>query len=91
MSKTITIGVYALIKDNNVYYIGSSINVEVRIKQHSKYGKIPVSYLLLEQCSKIHLLARERYWIQHFIKQGAILSNTKMNKGVKIPRKYLYL
>lgn len=75
------IGIYCFTnKINNKKYVGQSINIEERYKNHKsnykrmstsfykavrEYGWDNFSFEVLEECSKEKLNERERYWIEH--------------------------
>lgn len=70
-------GIYKIVNNiNNKFYIGKSVNIENRWKQHcyakdsspihvaiQKYGKENFSFYILEECSLEDLNQREIYWI----------------------------
>lgn len=60
-------------------YIGKSVNIEVRFKQHKyintnmpidkairKYGKDNFTFEIIEECSRDKLNEREKYWISYY-------------------------
>lgn len=74
------IGIYKITNlINNQSYIGQSINIEQRIKQHfrnkdktaidnaiQKYGKENFQWEIVEECSLKELNEREQYWILYY-------------------------
>jgi group I intron endonuclease len=90
------VGVYMIINPVNAKYVGSSINIERRIKQYkylrikeqhkirnsiNKYGYKNHRFIILELCNKDNLLEKERYWcIKHNVLH-------RYNLNLKIPLK----
>jgi group I intron endonuclease len=75
------IGIYKIINPNGKVYVGQSINIENRLKQHrffhdgkktriynsiKKYGWGSHFVEILEECSVEKLNERERFWQEHF-------------------------
>lgn len=70
-------GIYKIDFPNGKSYIGQSINIYKRIREHNqkhrqlvdqaidKYGLIQ-DFILLEQCSPSELDEKEKYWIQYY-------------------------
>jgi general stress protein YciG len=72
MSKTWTI--YALARLGEVFYVGASQNMPLRIKDHRKrFGK-DIDVLALEECGS-NWRDREHYWIAHHRNLGCALLN----------------
>jgi len=76
-------GIYALLKDGHVFYVGISKRIGHRIHNHlNKYG-FDCDFMLLEEIEltdKYRLLSkthykRERYWIFEFVRFGIVLKN----------------
>lgn len=74
-----TIGIYKIQnKLDGRIYIGQSVHVERRLKEHlwneksdldkdiSNYGKENFTFEIIEECSKEELNIRERYWIKYY-------------------------
>jgi hypothetical protein len=58
------VGVYCYYKDGNPIYVGCSINLERRRKQHRHLGRfLDCEYKILEETTNDILYERERYWI----------------------------
>lgn len=65
-------------KENNLKYIGQSINISKRKKEHrnsnctyfdrilSQKGESNFDFIILEECSKEELDEKERYWIAYY-------------------------
>lgn len=81
MIKNGTIGIYKITNQiNNKCYIGQSINIERRFKEHkntnrtskylhraiNKYGIDNFKFEIIETCSKEQLSDREKYWIKYY-------------------------
>ena len=71
-------GIYFLIKHSAIVYIGKSVNIEKRIKQHKQNGAYDFdSYSIIEydESSPFTLSAMEEAYIRHF--------EPKYNKKIK--------
>lgn len=77
-----SIGIYRIISPNNKIYIGQSINIEKRFKEHrnsinkkqtklyksfQKYGFINHKFEIIEKCQIEQLDKREIYWKQYYL------------------------
>jgi hypothetical protein len=62
-------GVYFLIKDKVVVYVGQSMFVRGRIKKHEEAGKIPFDEWRWTPCSHINLLSLEAIHIHAWLPQ----------------------
>lgn len=83
------IGIYGIFrKDAKEGYIGKSIKIESRFKEHkrathnerlrrnfNKYGISDFDFVVIEQCSESNLNNREIYWIDKYSKDGFDLYN----------------
>ncbi len=75
-------GIYALLKDGHVFYVGISADLSRRLNQHLyKYGK-DCEFMLLEEITlqKWKCLSKEHfkiedYWISEFIRFGLPMKN----------------
>ena len=76
-----TTGIYSLTNPDGQVYIGASVNIEARLRQHKStkgkaHSKLRASFLnygwdghtprVLETCSQEQLLERERYWQDYY-------------------------
>ena len=60
------IGVYFLIRDGDVVYVGQSVNVLDRISKHRREGKVFDSFAFME-CQASHLDRYEQMYIEAFV------------------------
>lgn len=77
-----------VLKDGIIYYVGKSIKIGIRIKQHCNY-KHNLEYVVLEICEEYMLYERERYWIKHLADKGLNLTNKHGLCNRHVPAKYL--
>ena len=59
-------GIYFLIEDNEIVYIGKSIDVKKRLKQHADYSEKLFNRIFFVQCDKNELNKLEAYYILKF-------------------------
>jgi group I intron endonuclease len=86
------IGIYKITNPAGRVYIGKSIDIENRFKQHKinttnkllkelfiNYGIDNHSFEVVEECSIDLLIEKERYYIRIFDKQGIALNESTVN------------
>lgn len=62
----LTMGVYFLIKDNEIVYVGQSINVIARIMNHAREGRIEFDGFTIIECDASLLNEIETHYIVQF-------------------------
>jgi hypothetical protein len=59
-------GIYFLIQDGEIVYVGKSIHIPLRLRDHKRNGKI-YSHVFFVECQKEDLDELERHYIQTFL------------------------
>jgi group I intron endonuclease len=85
------IGIYRIISPDFSVYIGQSINIDKRFKQHKSnrtkghsklkssfdfYGSHNHQFEIIEECKFEDLNFRERYWLNHYSELGCDILNS---------------
>lgn len=94
-----TTGIYKIVSPDGHIYIGQSVNIENRFKQHRSnrskgYSKLKSSFNyhgpynhvfeIIEECNFEDLNTREMYWFDYYSNNGyEMLNAMKIPKGVK--------
>lgn len=69
-------GVYGLYNEGQLFYVGSSNDVEERINNHKRDGKEFDEYRILLKCDETHLRAAETGIITLYLMNNFPLENT---------------
>jgi predicted GIY-YIG superfamily endonuclease len=85
--------VYVLRRDGVVFYVGTTSDPIMRLKEHGfERGWFDITLEVVEECSGKARHYRENYWIQKLSAEGHQLENVKGTKGhvaepIKLPPK----
>jgi len=59
-------GVYFLLADDEIVYVGQSVDVKKRLKQHADYSEKTFNRFFFVQCDRLELNKLEAYYILKF-------------------------